>query len=177
MLYTIHLVAGVLHSQKQTLTQLRFKLHQKPTNTWCKKNWYLPDDQLVACNLWLNQLWNLQLQTNIHEDNSDCHHLRVYTVYTFGNIIPFMQKGGIQVHSLFTFTLTNALHFATKHVQNEFPQDQNQMCCVQDIRYACMHVSMYLCMYALVYTHVICMYMYVSMYVSMYLCVCVCNKY
>ena len=59
VLYTIHLVAGVLHSQKQTLTQLRFKLHQKPTNTWCKKNWYLPDDQLVACNLWLNQLWNL----------------------------------------------------------------------------------------------------------------------
>ena len=29
VLYTIHLVAGVLHSQKQTLTQLRFKLHKK----------------------------------------------------------------------------------------------------------------------------------------------------
>lgn len=143
-----------------------------------QKELILPDDKLVACTRWLNQLWNLQLQTNIHEKSADCHQLRVYT---FGNIIPVMQKGNINIHSLFPFTLTAGLHFAPIHVQNEVPHDQNQMCCVQNWiyrMYACMHASMYLCMYGLVYMHVICMYM-ICMYLYMYLCiyvVCVCNK-
>ena len=84
-----------------------------------------------------------------------------------------MQKGNINIHSLFPFTLTAGLHFAPIHVQNEVPHDQNQMCCVQNWiyrMYACMHASMYLCMYGLVYMHVICMYM-ICMYLYMYLCI------